>query len=584
MEQFESVKEMIENLRSEDPELRLSSMRGIHLIASTLGPERTRDELLLYLTDYLDDNDEVLRVFANAMGTMLQEVGGVAHVASLLAPLEILASLDEITVRDEAVASLQIIGETIFRSAAAGAAAAAATTRAQAEFAEVLDRMAKGTPQCRSSACYLVATVHTAGTKVRLTEMFKRLCSDEEIMVRRAACVAMGKSLAPALGPKGCLDLVPSLSAFSKDGSDGVRLQTVTTAAAMLKILPETQHGPVLVCVKALASDSSWRVRYMEADCLGALASAMSTNDVAKYAVPVFQSLCQDAEPEIRASAVFNMAQVLAVCRDSAKKQAVLLTGTRLVSDGNSHVRMSLASAVLKSVAHVPKDMWGSTIVTACTALLHDSEADVRLALVSGFSSMGNTPEAKELAPRLIPVVISLANDPKWRLREVVVAQVPYIITSLGKNAEEEVVNVCVERLSDRVATIRDAAAQSCCKLVAENGCPWAAKSLFPRLDALAKDGNYLHRVSLCHLYAALASVAGFDKATCAAAVWPVLQRLKSDEVVNVRLTSAKAIWALTRAGKIERKTGDAALAELKKDEAVDVKDAALGGPSAAKG
>lgn len=46
-------------------------MRGIHLIATTLGPSRTRDELLLYLTDYLDDNDEVLKIFATALGTML---------------------------------------------------------------------------------------------------------------------------------------------------------------------------------------------------------------------------------------------------------------------------------------------------------------------------------------------------------------------------------------------------------------------------------------------------------------------------------------------------------------------------------
>lgn len=62
-------------------------MRGIHLIATTLGPSRTRDELLLYLTDYLDDNDEVLKVFATALGTMLPQVGGLPYLSCLLKAL-----------------------------------------------------------------------------------------------------------------------------------------------------------------------------------------------------------------------------------------------------------------------------------------------------------------------------------------------------------------------------------------------------------------------------------------------------------------------------------------------------------------
>ncbi|KPA75333.1 putative serine/threonine protein phosphatase 2A regulatory subunit [Leptomonas pyrrhocoris] len=578
MEQFASVKSMIDNLRSEDPEARLNSMRGIHLIAATLGPERTRDELLLYLTDYLDDNDEVLRVFANALGTMLPEVGGMEYTSSLLAPLEILGSLDEVTVRDEAVASLQLIGEQIFKpSSLDGNKKKSAVTKAQEDFIAMVRRLGESMPQCRSTACALVSVVYPgadAPTKADLMKLFLKLCEDDEILVRRSACIAMGKYLAGVLGPKGCSELVPVLNAVSKDESDGVRLQAVTTSASLLQVLPETQHSAVLLAVRSLSSDSSWRVRYMTADSLGALAAALSPPDVVKYAVPMFRSLCQDAEPEIRAAAVFNMANVLAACRDATGKKDILVTGTRLVSDDVSHVRMSLASAVLKSVAHVAKDLWGTTIVPACTALLRDTEADVRLALVSGFSSMGNTPEAKELAPSLIPVVISLASDSKWRVREVVVAQVPYVITSLGRSADQ-VLQVCIERLTDRVATIRDAAVQSCCKLVAENGSAWAATSLLPQVQNLVTDPNYLHRVVLCHLYAALANVAAFDAATCAASVWPQLVMLQQDAVPNVRLNVAKTIVALSRADKIPAKLSKPVLSKLSQDAEVDVQEAA---------
>ncbi|KAG5506765.1 hypothetical protein GH5_05979 [Leishmania sp. Ghana 2012 LV757] len=591
MEQFESVKTMIDNLRSEDPEARLSSMRGIHLIATTLGPERTRDELLLYLTDYLDDNDEVLRVFANALGTMLPEVGGVEYTSSLLAPLEILGSLDEVTVRDEAVASLQLIGSQLFKPGSTmgsiGASSADnkrkdSTAKAQVEFMSMVRRLGEAMPQCRSTACSLVSTIYPyadASARAELMKLFQRLCEDDEILVRRAACIAMGKHLAGVLGPKGCSELVPILNAFAKDESDGVRLQAVATCASLLQVLPETQHSAILLAVRSLSSDSSWRVRYMTADSLGSLAAALSPPDVVKYAVPVFRSLCQDSEPEIRAAAVFNMANVLAACRDTTGKKDILVSGTRLVSDDVSHVRMSLASAVLKSVAHVAKDLWGTTIVPACTALLRDAEADVRLALVSGFSSMGNTPESKELAPSLVPVVIHLASDSKWRVREVVVAQVPYVITSLGRSAEQ-VLQVCITRLTDRVAAIRDAAVQSCCKLVAEHGSSWAASKLLPQVQSLVTNPNYLHRVALCHLYAALANVAAFDAATCELAVWPQLVMLQKDTVPNVRLNVAKAIVALSRADKVPTRLTKPVLRYLNEDVEVDVRDATIAAPA----
>ncbi|RNF25601.1 serine/threonine protein phosphatase 2a regulatory subunit [Trypanosoma conorhini] len=570
-EHFDSVRSMINNLRSEDPEERLTSMRGIHLIASTLGPGRTRDELLPYLTDYLDENDEVLRVFANALGTMLQEVGGVDHVQSVLSPLEVLSSLDEITVRDEAVTSLQTIGEQIFREPGEVGA------QAQRDFVNLVHRLGKATPQCRSSASYLIATAYphlTPAVKGQLMALFVALCDDEEIMVRRAACISLGKHMVRVLGSRST-ELINAFSALACDPSDGVRLQAVEAAAALLKALPYDAHAGVLSSVKSLVMDASWRVRYMAADRLGKLAEAMSPADV-RSIVPFFSSLAQDTEAEIRASAVFSMASVFAVCRDPSAKRELLTAGCRLVNDDNAHVRMCLASAVLQSVGNVAKELWATTIVPTCTQLLKDQDADVRLALVSGFSSMGNTPEARELAPKLVPVVVALAKDPKWRIREVVISQVPFLITSLGRNAND-VVDICVQHLVDRVATIRDAAVRSCCTLVTENGTAWSRASLFPRLSAMTSATNYLHRVALAHFYASLAGAPGLDNGTVSQHILPTLRLLAQDPVPNVRLNSAKALLALKRGGHPLDSEHESLLNRLRKDTDVDVRFAASG-------
>lgn len=443
----------------------------------------------------------------------------------------------------------------------------------------MVQRLSRSTPPSRSTACSLLSILYPASSeevKSAVKTLFLELCGDDELMVRRSACIAMGKSFAALFGTRSDNELLIAYARLCEDACDGVRLQAVMTGASLLRIIGENKKGGVLIAFEKLTTDKSWRVRYMVADQLAEVARVIPPMNSVCTGASIFRGLCQDAEAEIRASAVFNMAGVLAACPDANGKKDVLVTGTRLVADGSSHVRMSLASAVLKSVAHVPKDLWGTTIVPTCTALLSDAEADVRLALVSGFSSMGHTAEAQELAPQLTPVVVALADDPKWRVREVVIQQVPYIITALGRNAEE-VLEVCITRITDRVATIREAAVLSCCTLVTENGPEWAVKSLFPRVEALAKRPNYLHRIALCNFYTALAGVAAVGPATAAKSILPTLSKLCEDPVANVRLSATRALLALLRANKVARAEGDRLINALLVDEDEDVRDGAAG-------
>ena len=50
-------------------------------------------ELLPFLTDGIDDEDEVLLALANSLGKMFEQVGGEAHAHNLLPPLELLLTV-----------------------------------------------------------------------------------------------------------------------------------------------------------------------------------------------------------------------------------------------------------------------------------------------------------------------------------------------------------------------------------------------------------------------------------------------------------------------------------------------------------
>ena len=93
---------LIDELKADDLSLRLGAIHRLSTIALALGPARTRDELLPFLTDSLDDEDEVLLALAEELGKgFVEYVGGPEWAYLILAPLENLAAVEETLVRDK---------------------------------------------------------------------------------------------------------------------------------------------------------------------------------------------------------------------------------------------------------------------------------------------------------------------------------------------------------------------------------------------------------------------------------------------------------------------------------------------------
>lgn len=92
----------MDELRSEDVQLRLNAIHSIPTIALALGPERAREELVPFLQDSVDDEDEVLLALAEELGKNFEEyVGGKEHAHILLGPLANLSAVEETLVRDK---------------------------------------------------------------------------------------------------------------------------------------------------------------------------------------------------------------------------------------------------------------------------------------------------------------------------------------------------------------------------------------------------------------------------------------------------------------------------------------------------
>lgn len=69
-------------------QLRLNSIKKLSTIALALGIERTRSELIPFLTETIYDEDEVLLALAEQLGTFTPLVGGPEYVHCLLVRMD----------------------------------------------------------------------------------------------------------------------------------------------------------------------------------------------------------------------------------------------------------------------------------------------------------------------------------------------------------------------------------------------------------------------------------------------------------------------------------------------------------------
>lgn len=106
----EDIAIYIDELKSDDPNLKLNAVTKIISIAKILGPLRTRDELIPYLTEIIeecDNEDEFLIKLAEQIVELKHHVGSSDDIALLLTPLEFISSIEEPKIRDTSVKSIQ---------------------------------------------------------------------------------------------------------------------------------------------------------------------------------------------------------------------------------------------------------------------------------------------------------------------------------------------------------------------------------------------------------------------------------------------------------------------------------------------
>ena len=87
---------------------------------------------------------------------------------------------------------------------------------------------------------------------------------------------------------------------------------------------------------------------------------------------------------------------------------------------------------------------------------------------------------------------------------------------------------------------LREAATNNLKKLVEKFGTDWAQQTVIPKVVAMARDQNYLHRMTCLFCINVLAQACGAD--ITERQLLPTVLQMATDSVANVRFNVAKAL------------------------------------------
>ncbi|TYZ68847.1 hypothetical protein PybrP1_001847, partial [[Pythium] brassicae (nom. inval.)] len=504
-----------------------------------------------------EDEDEVLVALAEELGGFVELVGGAAHAAVLVEPLEVLATVEETVVRDRAVNSLQKV--------------AAVVPNAGDVFVPLVKKLTEGDWfTSRVSACALFAAVYAkltdAGRKKELRDFFQVLCNDETPMVRRAAASNIGKEHLNAM-------VLPLFRALTTDDQDSVRLLAIESSAAIAQLLtPDENAQHVLPIVRASVEDRSWRVRFSVAKDFFPLSRAMGSQITESELLACFTNLLQDAEAEVRAASAKNLSGYITIVKSELFTSEILPLLSTLSQDTAPNVRTAVSVAIMELAPKLGEATSKSTLAPLLLLFLRDEIVDVRLNILKRMEYLAQWMASFEAI--LLPAIADLARDLQWRVREAVILSIPALAGSLGSQYfQEHLLEIYMSAFTDMVGEVRLSATKILPQLLETVGSEYILQNILPRLSqTFERSVIYQERVNVLHGVKQLAS----EKASpeLLTTMLALAVRGARDKIPNVRFVASMTLEQLCKHSDASVVSSQVrpCLSELVNDTDADVK------------
>ncbi|KAI3380150.1 hypothetical protein SNEBB_006917 [Seison nebaliae] len=543
-DEFHPINILVNELRDDDPQARLNCVKQLSSIALALGPERTRLELIPFLTDTVYDEDEILMVLAQQLGNFIDLVGGKDYARILLPPLESLAVIEETVVRQHAIESLKNLAKQM------------PDHPIVVYFVPMVRRLATGewfTSRASASSLFGVCYRRLKSGKEELRKLFSKLCTDESPIVRRAAAKEFGDFCEMMEDDEDVLSMIPILSKICEDDQDSVRLLALISCVKIAKFFSKSiveRRGILAILHRLIQEDKSWRVRIVLAENIVPLADCVTNEVFESRILPAYVGLLKDNEGEVKAAAANRLSEFCSKLPFQSDTNTnifvrmILPEVQTLISSDNIHVKQAIAKEILGVAPILGKEGSIIHLIPIFQQQLRDENSEVRLNIIKNINRISNIIGIKILSDQLLPPIIELAKDKKWRVRIAILDYMTKLAEQLGREFfDANLAPICMQSLSDPVFAIRDKATYILADLSKHFGTEWCDQNVIPEIIKCSDERNYLFRMNSLSCIQKLAKIIDGDVVN--RRLVPIVIPLANDATANVRFTAVITIKML---------------------------------------
>uniref|UniRef100_A0A8C5DQG2 Serine/threonine-protein phosphatase 2A 65 kDa regulatory subunit A beta isoform n=1 Tax=Gouania willdenowi TaxID=441366 RepID=A0A8C5DQG2_GOUWI len=415
---------LIDELRNEDVQLRLNSIKKLSTIALALGVERTRTELLPFLTDTIYDEDEVLLALAEQLGNFTMLVGGPEYVHCLLDSVRLLAveacvSIATLLPQED----LETLVMPTLRQAAEDK-----SWRVRYMVADKFSELQKAVgpeitkndlvPAFQNLLKDCEAEVRAAaankvkGKRLNIMLPFIRLIQYTNQHVKSAlASVIMG--LSTILGKDNTIEhLLPLFLAQLKDECPEVRLNIISNLDCVNEVIGIRQLSQSLLpAIVELAEDAKWRVRLAIIEYMPLLAGQLGVEFFDEKLNTLCMAWLIDHVYAIREAATCNLMKLVEKFGAEWAQNTIVPKVLGMANDPNYLHRMTTLFCINALSEACGQEITTKQMLPVVLKMSNDQVANVRFNVAKSLQKIGPVLDNNALQTEVKPVLEKLASD-----------------------------------------------------------------------------------------------------------------------------------------------------------------------------
>ena len=483
---------IIKNLQSKDSTIKKEAFSNIKKLGESFGQEKFRQEVLPYIINCIDIEDEISTMeITKNLNTIIECIGGRKFINEIFPLIEKIFQCDDLDVRNELIENLNNIFSTI------------KFYEIEKEVINLINKLYDSDEINLGNACLDLISItfdkfRKEQNKNDILEILDNFIDSEDTMLK----VKFAKILKNIIKFLDKEDIEDFFNKLIQEESDSIRIYLIDSIISLKNRKNIYDYNFFIQdSIEKLSDDESWRTRLSVAQNFSSLLGfipLLNSNEFKSFLIETLFNLINDDESEVKACICNSLESCTKVLSKEKEFNKILEKLKDLCNDNVVYVRESLAQNLLSLCPMIDKSNFQNFIIPIFLLLIKDSELNVRMILINNLYKLNvrnKLIEDKNFFQNIIPFVKEIAKSEKWRLRAEILDIIPVFSNFINKNSfVEELSDLCFQLLNDPVCEIRKKMSINLAKIFGNMNDKNFNKKLIEKLEEMSHSENYLIR------------------------------------------------------------------------------------------